>query len=592
LPFEQQIQIDALPHLLWGSTTNFQEDDMECKMGAHLAAQALVDQGIDTIFTLSGGHITPIYQFLENSGITLYDTRHEQAAVFMAEAYGRMTRKPGVAMVTAGPGFTNALSAVANANMSNSPLVLISGCVGLESIEKLDLQDIRQAPVIEPMVKKAFVCHKPERVAEFVDMAFRTAISGRPGPVYLELPVDVLNCKMDGVTPNRPKTEVAARPVDLEKAGKIMELIQAAEKPIIIAGSGAWYSDAGEELVKFVEATGIPTFTSAQGRGTISDTHPLCFESSLAIRPGGAMLANMSTDLVIILGSRISLYYIFGDIFPKTAKMVQVDIKAEELGRNRSVDLPVVSDIKAMLTELNRLVEAGGAGSSLTSRFAPWVETVKEADAAGKAEAKPNWESESVPIHPLRVSREINEFMNREDDIVIADGGDTQIWMGMTRTIQRPGRYMDSGLYGCLGVGLPYANTAKYLNPDSRVCLSIGDGSTGFNFMEFETSIRKGLPIVVVISNDLGWGMIRHSQTIRLGHAIEAGTWIGHVDYHKMVEAIGGKGMFVDKPGDIRPALEEAFDSGKTTCINVMVDPDTISPGSVALANLGGYKAE
>ena len=565
---------------------------MECKMGAHLAAQALVDQGIETIFTLSGGHITPIYQFLENSGITLYDTRHEQAAVFMAEAYGRMTRKPGVAMVTAGPGFTNALSAVANANMSNSPMVIISGCVGLECIEKLDLQDIRQAPVIEPMVKKAFVCHKPERVAEFVDMAFRAATSGRPGPVYLELPVDVLNCKMDGVTPNRPKTDISARPVDLEKAGKIMELIQAAEKPIIIAGSGAWYSDAGEELVKFVEATGIPTFTSAAGRGTISDTHPLCFESSLAIRPGGAMLANMSTDLVIILGSRISLYYIFGDIFPKDAKMVQVDIKAEELGRNRSVDLPVVSDIKALLTELNRLVEAGGSSASLTSRFSPWVETVKQADEAGKADAKQHWESDSVPIHPLRVSREINDFMNRDDDIVVADGGDTQIWMGMTRTVRQPGKYMDSGLYGCLGVGLPYANAAKYLNPESRVCLSTGDGSTGFNFMEFETSIRKGLPIVVVISNDLGWGMIRHSQTIRMGHAIPDGTWIGKVDYHKMVEAIGGKGMFVDKAADIRPALEEAFDSGKTACINVMVDPDTISPGSVALANLGGYKAE
>ena len=209
----------------------------------------------------------------------------------------------------------------------------------------------------------------------------------------------------------------------------------------------------------------------------------------------------------------------------------------------------------------------------------------------GKAEAIPNWESDNVPIHPLRLAKEVNDFMNREDDIVVADGGDTAIWTGMTRTVRKPGTYQDSGLFGCLGVGLPYANTAKLLNPGSRVCLMIGDGSVGFNFMEFENAIRKQLPIVVVISNDLGWGMIRHSQELRLGHAIEAGTWIGKVDYHKLVEALGGKGMFVDRPEQIRPALEEAFASGKTTCINVMTDPTTVSPGSVALANLGSYKA-
>jgi acetolactate synthase-1/2/3 large subunit len=191
----------------------------------------------------------------------------------------------------------------------------------------------------------------------------------------------------------------------------------------------------------------------------------------------------------------------------------------------------------------------------------------------------------------MRLAREVNDFMNREDDIVVADGGDTQIWMGITRTARRAGCYLDAALYGCLGVGLPYANAAKLLRPDQRVLLVTGDGSVGFNFMEFETALRKKLPIVVVISNDLGWGMIRHSQEIRIGHAIETGTHIGRVDYHRLVEALGGRGVMVERPEDIRPALEEGFASGTATCINVMTDPTTVSPGSVALANLGGYKA-
>ncbi|MEJ2222807.1 MAG: thiamine pyrophosphate-dependent enzyme, partial [Desulfobacterales bacterium] len=209
-----------------------------------------------------------------------------------------------------------------------------------------------------------------------------------------------------------------------------------------------------------------------------------------------------------------------------------------------------------------------------------------------KAPAKSDWQSENIPIHPLRLASEINQFMDREGDIVVADGGDTQVWMGITRTIRNSGRYLDAGLYGCLGVGIPYANAAKLRYPDQRVCLIIGDGSVGFNFMEFETALRKNLPIVMVISNDLGWGMIRHSQELRIGHAIENGTYIGKVDYHKLVEALGGKGLYVEDPADIKPALEEAFAAGIATCINVMTDPTTVSPGSVALANLGGYTAQ
>ncbi len=559
--------------------------------GGQLVAEALIEKQVEYIFTLSGGHITPIYQFLENTDVTLFDTRHEQAALFMAEAWGKMTRKPAVAMVTAGPGFTNALTGVASAFFSNTPLVLIAGCVGLEHKEKLDLQDMPQEPVIAPMVKKTLVCQKTQRIPEYVDMAFRTAGSGRPGPVYLEFPVDVLNTKVEREAVRKIATRIESKPVDLAGVERMLQMIGQAQKPVVIAGTGVWQAGAETELVQFAEKTGLPVFTTLSGRGTIPDTHPLCFEGALAIRPGGAFAAYLETDLVVVLGTRISLYYMFGDIFNPAAKMVQVDIKAEEIGRNRRIDLPVVSDLKAFLDACNRMIAQQGLSDDLTRRFAGWIETLQKADTDGKAPNLAAWESDHTPIHPMRLAREVDRFMDREEDIVVADGGDTTTWMGMTRTMRRPGRYLDYGIFGSLAVGLPYANAAKLRYPDQRVLLISGDGSIGFNFMEFENAIRKNLAIVVVIANDLGWGMIRHSQEIRIGHAIEAGTFIGRVDYHKMVEAIGGQGFLVETPGEIRPALEAAFASGRTCCINVMTDPTTVSPGSMALANVGAYKA-
>ncbi|MCE5265780.1 MAG: thiamine pyrophosphate-binding protein [Deltaproteobacteria bacterium] len=564
---------------------------MEQVIGGRLAAEALIERGVDYVFTLCGGHITPIHQYLEGSTVALFDTRHEQAAVFMAEAWARMTRKPAVVMVTAGPGFTNALSGIANARLSNAPVILIAGCVGLESVEKLDLQDMSQLPVIAPMVKKAWVCTMAERIPEFIDLAFRTASAGRPGPVYLELPCDVLNAKTDPEKVRKFKSRVDSRPTDPEAAKEILRLLGEAQSPVVIAGSGVWYADAGEALREFAEGTGIPVFTGNSGRGTLPDTHPLCFESSLAIRPGAAFFALASADLVLFLGSRLSLFYIFGDIFRKDAKFIQADIEPEEIGRNRSVDLGVVGDVRALLTELNRLVATKGSGGALCTRFRGWVESLRKADADGKATTQPLWTSDAVPIHPLRLAREIDAFMDRQEDIVVADGGDTQIWMGMTRTVRAGGHYFDSGLFGCLAVGLPFANAAKLRHPESRVLLVIGDGSVGFNFMEFHTAIRKGLPIVVVVANDQSWGMIAHSQTLRMGHPVAESTILGRVEYQRLVEDLGGFGITVERPEEIRPALEAAFASGKTACINVAVDPSVISPGSVALANLGGYRA-
>jgi len=563
--------------------------EFEFASGGEAAARALIEHGVDTIFTLSGGHLNPIYAHLENTDVRLFDTRHEQAAVWMADAYGRFTRDPGVALVTAGPGFTNALTPIASAAMAGTPLVLIAGSVGINMAEKLDLQDMRQAPVIEPMVKKALVCQLPSRIPEFIDIAFREACRGRPGPVYLELPIDVLNARPVGPVDVTVSSQTA-RPVDIGSVAELHRLLAESERPMIIAGSGAWYSDAGASLTELVETAGLPIFTSANGRGVVSDLHHCCFGGSIAIRPGASAYAGMMTDLVVLLGSRLNLFTLFGGVFNPDATIVQADIRAEEIGRNRVVDLPIVGDIRAVADELGRVIAREGTADDLTARFAPWMSELRQEEEKGTAGAHAQWTCPDSPVHPMRLAREVDAYLDRDDDILVTDGGDATTWIGMTRTIRQAGHYLDYGLFGSLGGGVPYANAAKFLYPDSRVVLFTGDGSLGFNFMEFERAITKQLPIVVVVSNDLGWGMIRHSQEVKLGRSFESVVELGAIRYDRFVEAMGGKGFFVENPDDIGAALDAAFASGTTSLINVMTDPTTVSPGSVALANVGAYQ--
>lgn len=557
--------------------------------GGKLTVDALLTKNVQKIFSISGGHIFPLYEFISGSGIEIFDTRHEQAAVFMAEAWGRLTRRPGVAVVTAGPGFSNSLSAIANAFIANSPLLLIAGSVGLGAREKLDLQDMPQLPVIQPLVKKALICYKTERIPEYIDLAWRTAISGCPGPVYLEIPIDVWNGQVEEERVKNVSSYFYSQPVDREKALILLDLLENSQKPLFIAGSGAYYAQAEKEFIEFIEKIGAPGFTATLGRGLISDTHPLCFASSSLIRPGGAMDALKEADLVVLLGNRLTLYYAFGDLINPQAKIVQIDIKQEEIGRNRSLYLGIFSDIKAFLKEINWLIDEKKVVPPLRERFKNWVAFLKEKEKEKKAWATLNWESKDVPPHPMRICAEVNKFMDREDDIVVSDGGDTQIWMAMTRTVRRSGHYLESGLFGCLGCGLPYANAAKLLYPEKRVCLVTGDGSIGFNFMEFDTAIRKKLPVVVVIFNDQQWGMIRHSQEVKFGRYIKEGTELGLVNYHKAVEALGGWGRLIENPDEIQPALAAAFASGKPACLNVITDPKPISPGSIALAMIAGH---
>lgn len=558
------------------------------KKGWELIAEAFAQKGVEYLFTVPGESISPIQRAAEASGIPIVSARHEQAATFMAETYGRMTGKPGLVAVTFGPGFTNALSAIQNANLSNSPLILMAGAHGAKSPDRLGLQDMKQEPIIESIVKKSLVCRHTERLPDYIDMAFRCAAGGRPGPVFLELPIDVLDGAVESENAVRLHTSVESRPIDPNDVVKMMSLIKESQKPVIMAGSGAYFSQAGPELTGFVEKAGIPVFTGKFGRGIVSDAHPMCFESSVGLRPGAAALATIDSDCIILLGNRLCLYNATGDLYRRDAKIIQVDIEPEEIGRNRSVDAAIFGDIKRLLQGCNQWIDAQGAGEFLRERFTPWVAQLQEENDNNKELSKFHYTSDQVPIHPARLAKEIDRFMDRPDDIIVYDGGDMPTWMLSYRTCVAPWNEMASGLYGCLGCGLPYAAASKLIRPQSRVMLCTGDGSIGFSFMELETCVRKGLSIVVVIGNNNLWGMTANSMKLKFKRHIPDTVELNFVPYHKLMEAIGIQGFFVENPADIGPALEAAFDAGGPAIVNVMTDPGIMGPGSAGLAMIAG----
>jgi len=551
--------------------------------GGQMVVKALQKEGASHIFSISGGHLAPIYDACIDSDLCLEHTRHEQAAVMMADAWARITGQPGVAIVTAGPGFTNSLTSVANARMANVPVVIIGGAVPTDMVGRLDLQEIPQMEVITPLVKWARRVENPSRILESVHEAFHHARSGNPGPVYLEIPADIMGTEVDesAVINNGPRPLLKAGG-DPSAIKQTVELLAGAAKPIIIAGSGAWFARAGESLTALVEQSGIPVFTTAMGKGVIPDTHPLCFGPGFGIRPGAALPALLQSDVVVLLGTRISLFFAHGNIFHANAKIIMATIDADEVGRNRKAEIAIIGDAGVIA---GQLAEAG-RGKLKPEKYRGWVEELKKAREAGLNNFKSQLESDQVPIHPVRLCHELDKFLN-EDDYLAVDGGDTSVWMNMVRTYRKPMHTLESGLFGCLGVGLPYAVSLQLAHPGSRVAVMIGDGALGFNFMEFHTMIRLGLPIVVLVNNDQAWGMVRHSQMLRYGKDRTIGVDLGYVPYHKLVEALGGFGEEVKKPDQIRPALERAFAAKKPALINALTERDIISPGSHALAAIG-----
>lgn len=543
--------------------------------GGRLVARTLRDLGVSDIFSLAGGHINPIYDACPDYGIRIIDTRHEQGAAMAADAYGRIKREPGICLVTAGPGFTNALTGVAGAHMSNSPFIIISGRSGIEENDRLSLQEIDQQAMAVPVTKWARTVYDIKRLPEYVCSAYVNAVSGRPGPAYLGMSYEVLYpvCDEKDLSPfNTGMPSAANEPPD-ETVSRAIELIASSKKPVALAGSGAWYADASEELARFIEAADIPLYTLNFGRGIVSDAHDNCFGAASPSAPNGYRKLTSEADLILVLGMRLSIYMGFGKTFATGAKIIQVDIDPGEIGRNRPSDVGVACDLRSFLRRINEYISDTGE----PVRHEKWFKKARSLYKAEWSKSETLRKSRKKPLHPVAVADIVREVLGGEGVLVI-DGGDTQAWTDGHYPVMDPGHYVKGGPLGCMGVGVPFALGAKAARPDREVVLITGDGAIGMNFMEFETALRHKLPFTAVVCNDGAWGMTKHQLEITFGKKRpKVGVDLGQTAYHEILKAMGGHGELIGEPSELPGALERAFSSGVPALVNVVTDPEAVS---------------
>ncbi len=527
--------------------------------GGRLAVRALKQEGVECIFGLSGGHIDPIFQACIDEKVRVIDVRHEQAAVFMAEGWARVTGQPGVAVVTAGPGVTNGITGLWNASECLSPIIVFGGKTPLSEFEMGSLQELDSLTLVKPVTKWQRAGYETKRVPEYVSMAYRQALGGRPGPVYLEFPRDVLDAEVEEseaplLTGYRTRARVQGDPGLVKKA---VDLLMGAERPIVIAGSGVCWSQAGKELQQLIEMMKLPLTLIQMGRGVVPEDHPLCF--------GPTRVGSKQADVVLLIGTRLNYGLNFGrpPLFGENGKWIQIDIEPTEIGRNRPIDIGIVGDAQAVIKQMIEEAQDRCRGR----QEPPWIEECKAYVKSRQAQLEAEMNSTSVPVHPARLCKEIRDLLDR-DAIIVMDGGDTTMWGAAVLKGYEPGHWLDNGPTGCLGIGIPFAIAAKVARPDKQVVLLNGDGSFGLNGMEFDTMLRHKIPVVCVVCNDEAWGMIMHTQQVHGAERV-IGTRLGFVRYDRMVQGLGGYGEAVEKPEDIRPALQRAFASGLPACINV-----------------------
>ncbi|MBK8985775.1 MAG: hypothetical protein IPM39_06785 [Chloroflexi bacterium] len=528
---------------------------MQYLHGGELIARQLAAQGVTAVYGLCGGHIAPIFDGCVNNNIAIIDVRHEQAAGHAADAHARLTRNVGVAVVTAGPGVTDAVTAVANAYQARSPLILLGGSAPLNTRGQGALQEMPQVEMFQTFTKASFTIEKTEDIPANLHAAFETALNGRPGPVFVEIPLDVLFGTLADAT-IYPKVIVTPVEPEVSAMQRIFELLRAAQKPILVAGTQVYWDAAHDALRDLTDQTGIPVFTNGGGRGTLPMTHPHCFKASR----GKAL---KEADLVLLIGTPIDFRLRYGQGWNPQSKLIQIENDPAELNHNRQADAALVADSRLALEALAEGLQG--------IRYDAWLGEVSVMEAKKRAQ-QAIWEAfDDAPVNHFRLGAEINRLVD-EDTILIGDGGDIVSAVAKVVAVTQPGQWLDPGPLGCLGVGAPFALAAQFLHPDKKVLIISGDGSFGLNGFEFDTAVRFNLPIVAIVGNDGGWGQIRNPIQTMMGRA--PGTHLTRARYDKVVQALGGYGELVEEPGDIGPALARAFASGQPACVNVMLDAD------------------
>lgn len=537
---------------------------MGASTGAQLLVRMLKAEGVRRLYTLSGLHVAPIYAACVEEGIQVVDTRHEQAAAHAADAEARLTRSVGVACVTAGPGVTDALTGVANAFAASSPVLLLGGAAPTFNAGKGSLQEMEQVDLFTRITKWSDRIPAPDRVPTYLAKAFRTMLTGRMGPVFLEVPWDVLSNGVDDeefplLTGYRTR---ARQPGDPAYVARAAALLERAERPAVIAGSSIWWDDAAEALSSFARKCGAPVYLNGSGRGCLPADHP-----NFLTHTRKEALAE--ADVVLICGTPLDFRLGYGAGIGAGATLVQVDSDPVEIGRNRAVEAGIIGDSRSVLQQLEAAVGAPRAADGA------WLARLRARETAKAAKQAVFEQSAQTPIHHFRLAKELDAVAKAAgDSMFVADGGNWVAIAAKVIGLQKPGRWLDPGPLGCLGVGAPFAIAAKLLHPDRPVFVIQGDGSFGLNGFDFETALRFKLPMVCVVGNDAAWGQIRLPQLQLHGPDKSPGTQLLPTRYDKVVEALGGHGELVTDPAQIRPALERALASNTVACVNVMLDPE------------------
>jgi acetolactate synthase-1/2/3 large subunit len=561
--------------------------------GGMLMARTLATLGVEHVFALHGGHLDAFLVAAPDEGLQIIDTRHEAAAGHAADGYARVTGgKVGVAVITAGPGFTNALTPMVSAYLDAIPTLFFAGSPPLREVETNPLQGgFDQVAMAAPVSKWAHRITHTERIPDIIEKAMRIARHGRPGPVFLDIPIDVMFAPVSrqmlpvrtaaGVNGHRPP---APQPAVVEDA---MALLRTASRPVIVAGGGTIFSAAADPIRRFAEASGIPVVTNSKAHGLLPAEHGLYCGGTGVV--GAATMTGNPPDVVIMAGARQGMYTggRSGSVVPPGAKLIQIDLDATEIGRLRVADLAVIADCSETFSALTA---AGEADGSNWPDYSAWVQTLVNLRAAGRAmfEDQPV-EPRPGLLHPYHAAKAAMQALTA-DTTVVFDGGESGAWCDLHLRSAGPGRFMSNGYLGCLGCGPGMAIGAALARPDSRVAVFSGDGAAGFNIQEFDTMVRHALPILTVVLNNACWGMSQHGQDIVYGANRRSAVALAASRYDEVAAAFGAWGANVNRLEDIAPAIEEAQAQAGPACINITTDPDIVHP--VTPAMVGDVSAE
>jgi acetolactate synthase-1/2/3 large subunit len=531
-----------------------------------LIVLALKRAGVSHLFTLNGGHIWPILIGAQEHGLRIIDVRHEQAAAFAAEGWAKVTRECGVAAVTAGPGVTNSVTALAQAQSGDSPMLLVGGRAPEARWGMGSLQEMDHVEVVRSLTKKALTLTSAEDAYGTAAELVRTALSRRTGPVFMDVPLDVFFGATDIPEATEHLTPDLGPLPDPDAVERVARLIREAERPAVIAGGSVWWAHAEEELKRLVEVAHLPLNVNGMARGMLPPGHPLFFPRARGKALGEA-------DLILVIGALLDFRLNFGQapVFAEDAKLVYVDV--DDHRKHRPAEAALYGDLRASLAAL-----AAAAGAPERSE---WLGRLRESEAAVRARDMALTQVDSSPVHPARLISEVDRFAD-QDAIFVGDGGDFVSFAGRLIERQKPGLWIDPGPFGALGSGPAYAMAAKLARPDRQVILLSGDGAFGFSAMEFDTMVRHRIPVVCVVGNNGIWALEKHPMQNMLGMSVAAD--LGpNTRYDKVVEALGGHGELVERPEQIRPALERAFASALPACVNVICDPQAEYPRSSVL---------